>query len=829
MKPIEILSSDIYECTDSVVLPENVISKVVASKYDYSESQTENSYSFDIYSYKKVYEETQEEAGGSTESSTSDSNDIVDISVNNNVDSVDGNTFFNQGAVEKNYAKELSYDNVTVFYNDGTELERSKELNNTTPYKAIPFSSFLVGYIDESTGKRYMKKREAVYKENPNTGVEEWTTRYEMYLASVQSLVYRIKLDTPISTGQYGVKINATMYANSMPSLAPSALVPNNFKDLSDLSIKYDISNTKFSLGNYMPPMSVERDNLIVFNKDIYSDGTGTINTDDSGNILYEIKSNVIEVNSESEVFSLIAGEDSETTLRGTIRKEVITPTNFTLDCSVPDKNPTWTAIDSIININTTSFVYHDRSGYDYIYVVMPLAIKYVTSAEDNDAGYDGGGTYHLLDFSVVSKNLELVITTTSQSSTTNDFAYIQDNTSASDYSDSDVYSLQGKFVTMGNSLIEANDTPIRILNAYKNGRKYFALTCCIGKYYYRADSANQPKSERIAIDPESTEKPLDAFGSPTSKFVLRHNLFKQPIITPWQTYKDTYKTKRYTNAKFYFENRPSGEIAYIVQYSNDGADRYISRNAGFNNGISNGNYIVAGSYCIYTYDFDNVKDKYDIKFNISDRYNHCATRTIDAQNFITSDITDDVLYTNPNDISIGTASVYNSYDKANRTINDVDILVEKAKSGSLTYSEMTDLFGSAGHFIVGVTGKKARAAIFVPIWTLRYEGSSSTNSATLRSRYYTSVNIKVYQAIEQYSLPMIFNDGDVVIPYITYGVSDTVSGSSDEPEYIEEPLQTDLEGNPVLFDVVRVKIRYDGAVWQELTLVEHTNEDSDQ
>ena len=59
--------------------------------------------------------------------------------------------------------------------------------------------------------------------------------------------------------------------------------------------------------------------------------------------------------------------------------------------------------------------------------------------------------------------------------------------------------------------------------------------------------------------------------------------------------------------------------------------------------------------------------------------------------------------------------------------------------------------------------------------------------------------------------LPMLFNIGDLVIPYIAVANGKT------------EPLSLKLNGTPKVFKVTQIRPYFDGAFWQELTLQEHT------
>lgn len=61
-------------------------------------------------------------------------------------------------------------------------------------------------------------------------------------------------------------------------------------------------------------------------------------------------------------------------------------------------------------------------------------------------------------------------------------------------------------------------------------------------------------------------------------------------------------------------------------------------------------------------------------------------------------------------------------------------------------------------------------------------------------------------------NLPMIFSIGDIVVPYL-FGANEQ-----------EKPISIDTAGNPKKFEVKGVKMIYDGAIWQELSLREFKN-----
>lgn len=83
-------------------------------------------------------------------------------------------------------------------------------------------------------------------------------------------------------------------------------------------------------------------------------------------------------------------------------------------------------------------------------------------------------------------------------------------------------------------------------------------------------------------------------------------------------------------------------------------------------------------------------------------------------------------------------------------------------------------------------------------------------------SEYYDD-NLVLSISTQDNALPMIFNVGDIVIPYVTKNVYDSITGTY---SLTEVPLSI-INGNPKLFKVVSNKIISDGVPRQKLTLVE--------
>lgn len=83
-------------------------------------------------------------------------------------------------------------------------------------------------------------------------------------------------------------------------------------------------------------------------------------------------------------------------------------------------------------------------------------------------------------------------------------------------------------------------------------------------------------------------------------------------------------------------------------------------------------------------------------------------------------------------------------------------------------------------------------------------------------SEYYDD-NLVLSISTQNNALPMIFNVGDIVIPYVTKNVYDSITGTY---SLTEVPLSI-INGNPKLFKVVSNKIISDGVPRQRLTLVE--------
>lgn len=83
-------------------------------------------------------------------------------------------------------------------------------------------------------------------------------------------------------------------------------------------------------------------------------------------------------------------------------------------------------------------------------------------------------------------------------------------------------------------------------------------------------------------------------------------------------------------------------------------------------------------------------------------------------------------------------------------------------------------------------------------------------------SEYYDD-NLVLSISTQDNALPMIFNVGDIVIPYVTKNIYDSIN---DTYSLTEVPLSM-INGNPKLFKVVSNKIISDGVPRQRLTLVE--------
>jgi hypothetical protein len=87
-------------------------------------------------------------------------------------------------------------------------------------------------------------------------------------------------------------------------------------------------------------------------------------------------------------------------------------------------------------------------------------------------------------------------------------------------------------------------------------------------------------------------------------------------------------------------------------------------------------------------------------------------------------------------------------------------------------------------------------------------------------SEYYDD-NLVLSISTKDNELPMIFNIGDLVIPYVTKNIYDSITGKY---SLTEVPLSM-INGNPKLFKVVSNKIISDGVPRQRLTLVESEKE----
>ena len=81
-----------------------------------------------------------------------------------------------------------------------------------------------------------------------------------------------------------------------------------------------------------------------------------------------------------------------------------------------------------------------------------------------------------------------------------------------------------------------------------------------------------------------------------------------------------------------------------------------------------------------------------------------------------------------------------------------------------------------------------------------------------IRDRYYNEENA-IAISTKNNDLPMLFDIGDLVIPYIP-----TARGGT-------EPMSIKLDGTPKVFQVTQVRPYFDGACWQEIMLQEYTGD----
>lgn len=148
---------------------------------------------------------------------------------------------------------------------------------------------------------------------------------------------------------------------------------------------------------------------------------------------------------------------------------------------------------------------------------------------------------------------------------------------------------------------------------------------------------------------------------------------------------------------------------------------------------------------------------------------------------------------------------VYNESVRRLETSEETVSLVSKTAQGEATYSIDANQFIRAENKYNGVQGA---ASILYGKTLADYQKGVET--ASLRcsiGEYYDENDNKVISA--ESSTKMLFDEYDEVVPMYNNGKG------------IDEPISYNSEGLAKTFEVVGVRLFYDGAVWQELTLRE--------
>lgn len=154
----------------------------------------------------------------------------------------------------------------------------------------------------------------------------------------------------------------------------------------------------------------------------------------------------------------------------------------------------------------------------------------------------------------------------------------------------------------------------------------------------------------------------------------------------------------------------------------------------------------------------------------------------------------------------------YFTMARQNNTIN-IAATSYSIESNSISFGNQTYFpieFNELLQVNTRVNNQKLSEYIYEQIIAEWSEGKElATIKCSIGEYYDENGNLAV--STQNNNLPMIFNIGDLVIPYIAVANGQT------------EPLSLKLNGTPKVFKVTQIRPYFDGAFWQELTLQEHT------
>lgn len=706
MSVIKIPSSNIYKDSNANVAPDNKINLVQVNSIVQEKADSENTYSFDIYSFDS--------------SSESDTASIMTANFD--------------------YLSNSGDSDVTIINADGTIFDPSIEKG------FLDSTAYNIGVDDDSNPYGY----DMTLPEKTASG-----TKYTYYLSNVQGQVYKFHISDSFSTEKY--------YIRMLVSLYPKYLTALNFGIT-------DISNRSFDMT--------------------VTDGTPyDIRNTQSSDFSTKIDSNVFTYNmelatakSEEDILSNIYDNSNK------IRDFIISPKIFEYVGNGEDIN---SVVLNNSNVTTKAYIVHTKTDGDYIYIFIPYIFRYYTRLEINEER----GQQTLSSLSYVTKNVKFTIGENITEHKTESINF-GDEFSVNKYNISD-----NTFINY--SL--ANSVGNKVLSQYKKGRRSITILCDIAKYYNELGEAE--------IDPTSTSL------SSTTHYKHEKYLYKEFAILPWRKTNPPWiygSNDIFTpNYKYYLSNVPNTNAGYTIEFGVD------TKNAIY---MPWKNYIAPqsnGDYSVIAYKFYVKRIKiYEEGETSNIRYNLAAKRHsfFSEDNPITGDLETNVssgeyIYTIPNLESISTSSSTNGFFRNINENESIDDIIDGLTNG--TIDDIEDIFNRFG--VIKSNGNNCEIAIILPIWTFGYYNDHGVIKSLIR--YYETYEMSIHKPITVYEKKFTFTGDEIVIPYQQIGTSAS-------PYYQEVPIFENADGSPTKFDVVKVSLIYTGAVWQQLTLSEHIDDE---
>lgn len=648
----------------------------------------------------------------------------------------------------------------------------------------VPFSAIAVGEDDATAKYGYTM----TLPKETEAGSNIWT--YTFYLSGFQGQLYKFHFDEDIPLDRISLQVNPRFQSTRR------AYIDNGKKIVGSFYVKLK------STSNRTHPLNNDTDVIAIDKSATYATGeTVRKNSDEAFVISYDY--NLIKADSVEQIVDAVYNND------GTIKTECLSPRKFSFNVEEnPDYNettlPTQAAILQVakfpsvffenLRFTTKAFYKKNTDNSTDIFCIIPYALKYATLASIQD---DSGNYQYIGTITAAITNVSFIVHRDVVSSTT---LYTNTNDGKTETTvlpnenlGNANYSIDiGEFGTGG----IAERTSSEIYNKYKNGIRQLTLKCSISDYY--------DENGEVAIDINSLTK-----GETYGKYIYKY-IYQEFIGESWRDdyWSSDVRIKIDNPDKYYMLNSPDG-LGQTMYYMNSANDSVVATVKTIPPDLDTSTYQILSyrvkiiTYNVYAYD----KDVY-IYHTTNGAYLRYRSTDIYTKDLSTIG-NGDCIYIIPNEIGSGSSS--SNYFYQVDDFDSFDDVVEKIKNGDLTVAEITEIIGCRG--IIARRGRYCKIAVVLPVWTYGHYKPSDTNYGEVR--YYDVGEVEIYSNIKTYDKNMTFVGGETVIPY-------RATKSDSYGNTIEEPYLTDKNGNPIAFDVVKVKVYSDGAVWQELTLQEH-------